>query len=268
MARVAANQDRADAERRHYVYVQHARVLSRRGKTIMCEEITDMRITPSDTGSHAELLKLEGRLLQKGHYTPYDTLAPDKDNPQPAVENDPDKLTVRVESDMDRDLVENMRAGLTNDKSRDGLGARLFPLTSASQAAYLFHLIGPERLNGRDVFHLEFHPKDKQDFGWKGNAFIDTATFEPVVVSTAMARKVPFAVRTLLGTSLPGLGFTVVYAPQPGGIWFPTSFGTEFKLNVLFFFRREVIIDAKNLNFEKTHVTSTLVSSDPPALAP
>src|SRR5438045_631846 len=63
MARVAANQDRAETERTHYVYVQHARVVSRKGKTIMCEEITDSRVTPSDSGSHIELLKLDGRLL-------------------------------------------------------------------------------------------------------------------------------------------------------------------------------------------------------------
>src|SRR5438045_3761894 len=31
MARVAANQDRAEAERSHYVYVQHAKMTSRRG---------------------------------------------------------------------------------------------------------------------------------------------------------------------------------------------------------------------------------------------
>ncbi len=49
------------------------------------------------------------------------------------------------------------------------------------------------------------------------------------------------------------------YAPQPDGVWFPVSFGTEFKLHVLFFFSRQIIIDALNRNFEKTHVTSEMV---------
>jgi hypothetical protein len=50
-----------------------------------------------------------------------------------------------------------------------------------------------------------------------------------------------------------------VYEPQPDGIWFPVSFGTEFKLHVLFLFSREIIVDAQNRSFEKTHVTSQIV---------
>ena len=77
-----------------------------------------------------------------------------------------------------------------------------------------------------------------------------------------MARKIPFAVRTLLGTSLPGLGFTVTYAPQPDGVWFPETFGTEFKLKILFFFSREILISARNRDFEKTHVTSHILTEE------
>ncbi len=59
-----------------------------------------------------------------------------------------------------------------------------------------------------------------------------------------MARVAAFAVRTLLGTSVPGPGFTVIFAPQAvpaqQPVWFPVSFGTEFHLNVLFFLRREL----------------------------
>ena len=78
-----------------------------------------------------------------------------------------------------------------------------------------------------------------------------------------MARKIPFAVRTLLGTSLPGLGFTVIYAPQQEGVWFPISFGTEFKLHVLFFLNRDITLSAENRDFEKTHVSSTIVPVTP-----
>lgn len=262
MARVASNQDRAEAERGRYVYVQHARVISRKGKTVMCEEVTDSRITPSASGSHAELLKLEGRLLVKHAYVTYAALPAAKQDAKgkTEVENDHDSVSLVIgDEDTDRDLVESMRASLTDDKSKDGINRRLFPLTSVGQGEYLFHLVGRERINGRDVFHIDFRPKDKSDFGWKGDAYIDTAAYEPVVVSTAMARKVPLAVRTLLGTSLPGLGFTVVYAPQPDGVWFPVSLGTEFKLHVLFFFSRQIIIDAQNRSFEKTHVRSEMV---------
>ncbi len=75
-----------------------------------------------------------------------------------------------------------------------------------------------------------------------------------------MSRAVPFAVRTLLGTNLPGLGFSVVYEARPDGVWFPVSFGTEFKLRVLFFFSRTITINARNGDFEKTQVDSKIVS--------
>ena len=264
MARVAANQDRSEAERTHYVYVQHARMISRRGQTVMCEETTDYRVTPSSDGSHAELLRLEGRQLSNHKYLAY-TALPAKADVSGKEAGDDQKenhetipVTVKEDS-LDRDLVENMRWNLVHDKSKDGMSAHLFPLTSKDQGDYTFRMIGRERLNGRDVFHIAFRPKDKKDFGWSGEAYIDSTAFEPVLVSTGMARKIPFAVRTLLGTNLPGLGFTITYAPQPDGVWFPVSFSTEFKIHVLFLFRREVILDAQNREFEKTHVTSTIV---------
>jgi len=311
MARVAANQDQAEAERAHYVYVQHAKMASRKGRTVLCEELTDYRITPSSEGSHDELLKLDGRLRVKGKYVSYNALRPDDDdqsgkkdkdavdgdskdkdakskdskdseskgkdvtgkdskNERPkdkdskgndsTDKDDHDPISVTLGgSGMDRDLVENMRKNLMHDKSKDGINARLFPLTTKEQGDYVFHLDGRERLNGRDVFHITFRPKDKSDFGWKGNAFVDTTAYQPVLVTTEMSRKVPFAVRTFLGTNVPGLGFTVIYAPQPDGVWFPVSFSTEFKIHVLFFFNRDIVLDAQNREFEKTHVTSRIL---------
>ncbi len=270
MARVAANQDRAEAERSHYTYIQHARVVSRKGHTVMCEEITESRITPSPTGSKADLLKLDGRLLRKHKYVSYTALPPTRQNTdKTAAAADHDMLNISLgDDDTDRSLVESMRSSLTNDDSKDGINQSLFPLTSTGQSRYTFQLLGREHINGRDTFHIVFRPIVKDDFGWKGDAYIDTTAFEPVAVSTALARKVPFAVRTLLGTNLPGLGFTVLYAPQPDGTWFPVSFGNEFKLHVLFFFSREIIIDAQNRAFEKTHVHSTLLPSSDSAQNP
>ncbi len=258
MARVAANQDRAEQERAHYLYVQHARVASRKGQTVMCEEITDTRITPTPTGSSTELLKLDGRLLQKHRYLTYTELPPKSG----AVAKDDRSVSVSIGDDTtDRDLVENMRSNLLQDKSRDGLDARLFPLTTKNQAGYTFHLQGREQRNGRDVFHITFKPRQKDDYDWQGDAYIDATAFQPVVIRTDLAHKVPLAVRTLLGTNVPGLGFTVVYAPQPDGVWFPVSFGTEFKIHVLFFFTRQIIIDASNTAFEKTHTGATIVGA-------
>ena len=300
MARVAANQDASEAERTHYVYVQHARMSSRKGKTVQCEEITDYRFTPSVGDTHEQLLKVDGRMLKNNKYVSYDKLLPSdeekrkkaaavqksaqsNDNsaaPAPPADSktqdnrgtkdrkkrkdkdsvfDPDS-----DETIDRDLVENIRKNLIHDKSKDGINARLFPLTSKNQADYIFRITGRERLNSRDVFHITFRPKNKDDFGWSGDAYIDTTAYQPVLVTTAMARKIPFAVRTLLGTNFPGLGFTVTYAPQPDGIWFPVTFSTEFKIHVLYFFHRQIFLNAENREFEKTHVTSRIVGDPTP----
>jgi len=289
MARVGANQDRAESERAHYVYVQHAKMASRRGETVMCEEITDYRMTPSSDGSQEQLLNLDGRQLTKHQYLTYHALPPepakekaeeaqkdsdkkDKDAQKQDEANKKDKdgekkdddhhdeIRVSISEDsIDREIVENMRWNLIHDKSKDGISVNLFPLSSKEQADYAFRMVGRERLNDRDVFHISFLPKKKDDFGWSGDAYIDTAAYEPVLISTVMARKIPFAVRTLLGTNVPGLGFTITYAPQPDGVWFPVTFSTEFKIHVLFFFHREIVLDAQNREFEKTHVTSRIV---------
>jgi hypothetical protein len=268
MQRVAANQDRSEAARSHYVYVQHARTLSRKGKTTQCEEVTDFRITPTDKGSQQQLLSLDGQLLYKGKYLHYTHLqsqdAKQKQNAATPPDND---LPADDDDPMDLDLVENMRQNLVADNSKDGIGAGLFPLTSKVQADYTYTLVGRAPIDGRDCFHITFRPRDKDDFGWKGDAWIDAKAFQPVLVHTTMARNIPFAVRTLLGTSVPGLGFTVTYAPEPAdtpdALWFPISFGTEFKLHVLFFLNRTIVLDVRNRDFEQTHVHSTLLTTAP-----
>ena len=305
MARVAANQDTAETERAHYVYVQHAKMTSRRGKTVMCEEITDYRFTPSADNTQEQLLKVDGRYLKNHKLIAYDKLLPrDEDKPKDAdkgkeqsaadknkdqaadqdkddqAKDDQDKKEKKEKKDkekdkdpifdpnsdetLDRDLVENIRWNLIHDKSKDGIAQHLFPLTTKDQANYTFRMIGREHLNDRDVFHIAFRPKVKNDYGWSGDAYIDTQDFQPVLITTGMARKVPFAVRTLLGTDVPGLGFTIRYAPQPDGVWFPVDFSTEFKIHVLYFFHRQVILDAQNREFEKTHVTSRIVGEVTP----
>jgi hypothetical protein len=272
MAKVAANQDQSQADRAHYVYVQHAKMVSRRGKTVMCDEITDYRVTPSAKDSHEQLLKLDGRLWSHHQYEHYTALLEQKGDSGVEIkkdgsggEGDHDAISITIGGDSaDREIVENMRQNLMHDDSKDGLTARLFPLTTEDQKDYAFQMIGRERMNSRDVFHIVFRPKDKNDYAWKGDAYIDTTAFQPVLVTTGLSRRVPFAVRTFLGTNLPGIGFTVTYAPQPDGVWFPSTFSTEFKIEVLFFFRREIILDAQNREFEKTHGDVKIVGEATP----
>jgi hypothetical protein len=248
MAKVAANQDRTEAARTHYIYQQHIRIASRKpGGKVMCEEVTDSRVSPQQKESQQQLLTLDGRLWHKGRYVHYTKL------PDGKAEADGVNVSIGGDDPMDRDLVESLRSNLADDKSKDGLGKGLFPLTTQQQSQYLFTLQGRQTMNGRDVYHVSFRPKDKNDFDWKGEAFIDAHEFEPVVVYTEMSRKMPLAVRTLLGTNLPGLGFSVTYDREPDGVWFPVSFGTEFRMRVLFFLARDISMSLANTHFEKTH---------------
>ena len=260
MARVAANQDKTEAARQHYVYLQHIRMVSRKpGGRLMCEEITDSRVSPQQSDSHQELVKLDGRYWLKGQYMHYTALPKENDANTMKVEHGSADIDIDTEPGMDRDLVENLRHNLSDDKSKDGLGHGLFPLTTEQQAHYNFQLLGRQTMNGHDVFRLRFTPKDKDEFDWKGEAFIDAQQFEPVVVYTQLSRKIPLAVRTLLGTNLPGLGFSVTYERQPDGLWFPVSFGTEFRMRVLFFITRDISMSLANTHFEKTHTDARML---------
>ena len=77
-----------------------------------------------------------------------------------------------------------------------------------------------------------------------------------LLVTTDLTAKVPMGVRVFLGTNVKGVGFSVSYQRVADGVWFPASFGGEFKLNVLFFYRRSVSINVKNSDFKRTDVKS------------
>src|SRR5882757_1494639 len=75
MAKVAANQDRTEAARTRYICQQHIRVVSRKpGGKVMCEEVTDSRVSPQQKKSQQQLMTLDGRYWQKGRYVHYTTL--------------------------------------------------------------------------------------------------------------------------------------------------------------------------------------------------
>jgi hypothetical protein len=241
MARVAANQDKAETLRQQYVYKQHIHIVIRKtNERLLREETTDYRVVPTPKGTSKKLLLLKGSYLHEKKYIDFTS------EPVP----DPGSL--------DAGLIHGFRDDLANSDSKDGLGRNLFPLTTLRQEDYEFRLIGEETQQGRNVYHIGFGPEDKKDIDWAGEAFIDAVDFQPVRVFTKLSRRIPFMVRTLLGTDLPGAGFDVHYQRQADGVWFPASFGTEFRLHVLFFLNRDISISLENTAFEHTHVKSTI----------
>jgi len=246
MARVAANQDQAQQVRSQYVYEQHIHVTTHRtnGK-LAREEKTEYLVTPTPQGTKKELKHIHGRYFRKGRYFEFDG--------EPVPESD----------SLDGDLVRDFRDDLSNDHSKDGLGCDLFPLTSQEQKKYSFELAGEDTVQGRKVYRVRFRPADKEELTWAGEALIDETEFEPVRVYTKLSRKIPLAVRVLLGTDLPGLGFNVEYRRFDEGVWFPVSFGTEFRLRAVFFINRDITVSLENSAFQRANVQSKIVDFQP-----
>jgi hypothetical protein len=241
MARVAANQDRSEELRKQYVYRQHTHILTHKPKgRLLREETADYDMVPTPDGTQKELKLLTGRYWNKGKYETF------QGEPVPEADS------------LDGSLIHGLREDLSNEKTKDGLAKDLFPLTTEGQKDYEFTVLGQEMQQGRKVYHIGFRPKDKNDISWAGETYIDAAEFQPVRVFTKLSRRIPFAVRTLLGTDLPGIGFNVVYKRQEDGVWFPSTFGTEFRIHVLFFINREVSVSLENTGFQHTHVESKM----------
>ncbi|HKT12889.1 MAG TPA: hypothetical protein VJW77_13795 [Terriglobia bacterium] len=246
MARVAAHQDRAVEQRSEYVYQQRIRIISRKTNgRMMRDETTDYLVTPTPDGTKKELKSVAGRAWVKGRYVEFNT------EPGP----NPDSL--------DKDLVDDLRDDMANDRSKDGLARDLFPLTTDEQKEYGFELDGEATIDGRHVCRIRFSPRDRHDIGWAGEALIDCREYQPLRVYTKLSRKLPIFIRTVFGTSLPGIGFDVEYQRFGDGVWFPASFGTEFRLRAVFFIKRDISISLRNSGFERAHVKSKLLDYTP-----
>jgi hypothetical protein len=241
MARVAANQDRSEALRKHYVYKQQIHILMQKpGGKLMREETADYNVLPTPDGTKKKLTLLTGRYWHKGKYEQF--------TGKPTPEED----------SFDGDLINDLRDDLSDDRAKDGLAKRWFPLTSEEQKGYDFKLLGQEVQQGRSVYHISFQPKEKDDLPWAGEVYVDAAEFEPVRVFTKLARRVPLMIRTLLGIDVPGVGFDVVYQRQADGVWFPATLGSEFRIRAKFVVNRQVSVSLENSAFEHTHVVSRM----------
>ncbi len=140
MARVAANQDRNEGLRKQYVYRQHTHILTHRPKSgqLLREETADYDVVPTPDGTQKELKLLTGRYWHQGKYETF------QGEPVPEADS------------LDGGLIHGFREELSNEKSKDGLGKNLFPLTTEEQKDYEFKLLGRETLEGRNVYHTGF----------------------------------------------------------------------------------------------------------------
>ena len=246
MKRVAANQDKAEKQRAEYIYQQRIRIATRRpnGK-LLRQETTIYSVVPTSSGIEKQTKSLDGRYWRKGEYIDY------HGEPRPNSDS------------IDGDLVKDMRDDFANEKSKDGLGRDLFPLTSDQGKGYWFKLLGEQTAAGRQAYRIGFGPRDHNEITWAGEALIDKQEFQPINVFTKLSRRIPFVVRTMLGTDLPGLGFNVQYRRFDDGVWFPVSFGTEFRLRAVFFINRQITISLENSGFQHAQVDSSIQYRQP-----
>jgi hypothetical protein len=254
MARVAMNQDRAERARASFVYRQNIVVRLRdSGNKLVREEISDYQVMPDAQATRKELAKFSGRYARKGSMVSYNESGQGHED--------------GFRNEADADLAHSMGQNLVGDKkSKDGVGHDLFPLTARELPKYRFTLKGEEKYQGTAVYRIGFEPNEyvNNDRPWKGEALVSKADFAPLLVSTKLAHNLPLLVRTALGTNLPGLGFTVQYRKFDDGVWFPVSYGTEFRIRALFVYSRHVSISMVNSDFRHADVKSTVAFDSVP----
>jgi len=246
MARVAHNQTQSQEARRQYTYHQKQFLRLTRGNgKVAREERREYDVGPTPKGFDKQLAHFEGKYEYHGKYVSYD---------RPGYNYQG--------MDIDGELINGLSEDLTNDRqSRDGLSADLFPLTERSLQQYRFELKGVEQYRGRQVYRVKFQPdphRDKDEAAWKGEALIDSAEFQPVFIQTSLAFQIPGAVKVLLGTNIKGLGFAVSYQKFEDGIWFPVSYGGEFEVRAVFFYKRKISVAMTNSDFRRAHVNSSV----------
>jgi hypothetical protein len=234
MHRVGENQDREQKARTQFVYEQKVhRTMRRKDGKLLEEEFWTYSVTPGVKSTARKTVSVKGRYWKHGAYKSFEG------------EPVPHGLITIVFDD-------------SESPTRDGLDNELFPLTTEEQKKYSFQRVGERIIHGRPAYRIEFRPADPHDYGWTGEALIDEEEFQPVSVYTRLSRKLPAAVRTLLGTDVPGLGYNISYARVDKDLWFPATYGTEFGLRALFFLNRTFTEAVENTNFRRTAVESKI----------
>ncbi|HJT87938.1 MAG TPA: hypothetical protein VJ732_08780 [Bryobacteraceae bacterium] len=110
--------------------------------------------------------------------------------------------------------------------------------------AFDFKLAGQEIRNGRKCFVLQAAPKPgyqprsretKVLTGMRGKMWIDTQTYQWVVVHAEVFRPVAFGL--FIAHVQPGTEFTLEETPVAGKLWLPSHFEMQVKANILFWSR-------------------------------
>lgn len=242
---VIRHQSQSLEARRTWIFRQQTLVRFLRGNGKMArEELRHYEVRPKPDGMERERISIEGKVAIGKQVYPY---------------ADPEYRSGGI--DLDGELVNAFADDFLFEKeSRDGLPGDLFPLSQRMVDRHQFTLHGLEDYRGRQVYRITFVParktKERPGGWWKGEMLIDAAALQPVLVVTTQAKGLPVAVRTLLGVNLKQTGFRLEYAELEPGVWFPTRYGGEFSLRVLFGYSRRIALSLLNTGFRKASAES------------
>jgi hypothetical protein len=230
---IADSQEKALEARKTIVYRQeiHAKLIRANGELARQERYV-YQVTPTPAGTEKKLVEFEGSYAKDGKMIPYSA---------PGFEH----KGVDIDAELIKDLVDDL---VSDESSRDGIASDLFPLTAAEQKKYRFRIAGNR---------LEFEPSGKST-PWRGEMEVNPADGQPRSVVTKMARRVPAWARITLGTNFQQVGFSVKYQRAVDELWFPVSYGTEFKFRVLFGYARTFTLSVVNSDFRKASAESTI----------
>lgn len=274
MTKVAANIAAATEGRRQFVYHQRIRagLLQSNGQAV-CRETREYTVIPQLATTRKKLESFFGECRQGKEMVAYT---------ESSVGRPGLKENAAIEVDDGRESITGLIGALANNKdSRDGIPPQLFPLGSGELPYYRFTLKGETTVKGRRAYDITFAPMEhsfcadidgeKLDTRgtehicrpWKGEVWIDAEDYQPVRIDTQMAKGVPWGVRVFMGINLRQLGFSLNYERVADGVWFPATYGTEFRITVFWGYKRTITLSMENTDFRKTDAQST-VHFDPP----
>lgn len=256
MAKVAENVESAVDARRQYVYRETVRSSMVRTNGVPArKEFREYSVTPTEKTTEKKLLTFSGQYRKGKKMIDYT---------EPGYKY--------KDLDLDGELISELTDDLVNEKdSRDGIPKDLFPLRTADLPKYEFTYMGETTYAGRRTYKVGFEPRRKSNCvtigtdeegcdggAWKGEAWIDAEEFQPVRIATDLAFKIPWAVRAFLGTNLKQTGFSITYRRVAQNVWFPATYGTEFRLDVLWGYKRVITLSLQSEEFQRADAVSTV----------
>lgn len=245
MAQVAANLERGSELRQRYVYTQKIRTrLLRTNSRLAREEHRVLTVTPSEKGTGKKLIHFEGQYSEKDKLLSYSS---------------PGFRTKDL--DLDGELIESLSDDFVSDSaSRDGINMHLFPFLAKDLPSYRFTLTGETQFQNRPAYRVLFEPLPDaaESRPWAGEMLVDREDLHPLSIQTKLTFKMPFLVKSILGTNLRQTGFSISYTRLAPGIWFPATYGTEMRLDVLFGYKRVITMSMESSDFQQVSADSAI----------